>query len=61
MKKITFSPSCLGGIGWTSFNLKLSKKIQPEADTQCGKFQPKQLKFGSVVGAEQRESAQAVA
>lgn len=31
--------------------------IQPKADTQCGKIQPKQFKFGSAVGAEHSECA----
>jgi len=31
------------------FLLKLSQEIQPEGDTQHGKFQPKQLNVGNII------------
>lgn len=51
-RKTVFFPSCLLGIAWTCLIWNFPKKIQPEADTQRGKFQPKWFRFGSAVGVE---------
>lgn len=49
MSKIEYFPLLsFPGIVWV-FLLKLSQQIQPEGDTQHGKFQPKQLNVGNII------------